>query len=110
MRSIRRLASRSREGPCAAGGDSSRTIGPLLDKRADITAIIVATPTHLHRAIVMDVISAQRHVFCESPLASTVEDCEAMAAAAASAKTVVPRGVSGPIQSHLPARTATGAI
>ena len=64
----------------------------MLDKRADITAVIVATPTHLHRGIVTDVISAQRHVFCESPLASTVEDCEAMAAAAASAKTVCHAG------------------
>ena len=67
----------------------------MLDKRADITAIIVATPTHLHRAIVTDVISAQRHVFCESPLASTVEDCDAMAAAAAAAKTVCHAGFQG---------------
>lgn len=67
----------------------------LLDKRTDITAIIVATPTHLHRAIVEDVISARRHVFCESPLASTIEDCDAMAAAAASAKTVCHAGFQG---------------
>jgi predicted dehydrogenase len=67
----------------------------LLDKRADITAVIVATPTHLHRAIVEDVTSAHRHVFCESPLASTIEDCEAMAAAAASAKTVCHAGFQG---------------
>ena len=67
----------------------------MLDKRADITAIIVATPTHLHREVVTDVISAQRHVFCESPLASTVEDCEAMAAAAASAETVCHAGFQG---------------
>lgn len=67
----------------------------LLDQRTDITAIIVATPTHLHRAIVEDVISAGRHVFCESPLASTIEDCDAMAAAAASAKTVCHAGFQG---------------
>jgi len=67
----------------------------MLDKRADITAVIVATPTHLHRAIVLDVISAGRHVFCESPLASTIEDCDAMAAAAASAKTVCHAGFQG---------------
>jgi predicted dehydrogenase len=67
----------------------------LLDKRADVTALIVATPTHLHRAIVEDVIAAGRHVFCESPLAATVEDCEAMAAAAASAKTVCHAGFQG---------------
>ena len=67
----------------------------LLEKRADITAVIVATPTHLHRGIVTDVIMAGRHVFCESPLASTIEDCEAMAAAAASAKTVCHAGFQG---------------
>ena len=67
----------------------------LLEKRSDITAVIVATPTHLHRGIVTDVIAAGRHVFCESPLASTIEDCEAMAAAAASAKTVCHAGFQG---------------
>lgn len=67
----------------------------LLDKRADVSALVVATPTHLHRAIVEDAIKAQRHVFCESPLAATVEDCEAMAAAAASAKTVCHAGFQG---------------
>lgn len=67
----------------------------LLEKRQDITAVIVATPTHLHRGIVTDVITAGRHVFCESPLASTIEDCEAMAAAAATAKTVCHAGFQG---------------
>jgi predicted dehydrogenase len=67
----------------------------MLDKRADVTAIIVATPTHLHRAIVQDVIAAGRHVFCESPLASTVEDCQAMATAAAGVKTVCHAGFQG---------------
>jgi predicted dehydrogenase len=67
----------------------------LLEKRADISALIVATPTHLHRAVVTDVIAAGRHVFCESPLASTIEDCEAMAAAAASANTICHAGFQG---------------
>jgi len=67
----------------------------LLEKRPDITAIIVATPTHLHRAIVEDVIAAGRHVFCETPLAASVEDCQAMATAAAAAKTVCHAGFQG---------------
>ena len=67
----------------------------LRDPPPDTTAIIVATPTHLHRAIVEDAIAAGRHVFCESPLASTVEDCDAMAAAAASVKTVCHAGFQG---------------
>jgi predicted dehydrogenase len=67
----------------------------LLDARADVTAVIVATPTHLHKAIVEDVVAAGRHVFCESPLASTVEDCQALAALGTSAKTVCHAGFQG---------------
>ncbi len=67
----------------------------LLDQRPDITVIIVATPTHLHRAIVEDALAAGRHVYCEAPIASTIEDCKAMAAAAAAAKTVCQAGFQG---------------
>lgn len=67
----------------------------LLEKRPDIEAVIVATPTHLHRAIVEDALKAGRHVFCEAPLASTVEDAQAIAAAAAGAKTVCHVGFQG---------------
>jgi predicted dehydrogenase len=67
----------------------------MLDASPDITAVIVATPTHQHRAIVEDVIAAGRHVYCESPIASTVEDCRAMAAAAGSAKTICQAGFQG---------------
>jgi predicted dehydrogenase len=67
----------------------------LLERRPDITAVIVATPTHRHRAIVEDVVAAGRHVFCEAPLASTVEDCRALAALAAGVKTVCQAGFQG---------------
>jgi len=67
----------------------------MLEQRPDVTAVIVATPTHQHRAIVEDVIAAGRHVYCEAPIASTVEDCRAMAAAAASAKTICQAGFQG---------------
>lgn len=67
----------------------------LLEQRPDVTVIIVATPTHLHRAIVEDALAAGRHVYCEAPIAATVEDCTAMAAAAASAKTVCQAGFQG---------------
>ena len=67
----------------------------LLDGRADITAVIVATPTHLHRQIVEDCLASGRHVFCEAPIASSVEDCEALSKAAAAAKTVAQAGFQG---------------
>jgi predicted dehydrogenase len=67
----------------------------LLDAHPDIEAIIVATPTHRHRAIVEDALSAGRHVYCEAPLASTIEDCRAIAAAAAGAKRICQAGFQG---------------
>lgn len=67
----------------------------LLDTRADVEAVVVATPTHLHRAIVEDALKAGRHVYCEAPIAATIDDCRALAAAAASAKTVCQAGFQG---------------
>jgi len=67
----------------------------LLGTRADVSAIVVATPTHRHRAVVEDALAAGRHVYCESPVASTVDDCRAMERAAATAKTVCQAGFQG---------------
>lgn len=57
----------------------------LLDKAKDATAIIIATPTHLHRQIAVDCLAAGRHVYCEAPLAHTVDDARAIAQAASKA-------------------------
>lgn len=67
----------------------------MLDALKDVPAFIVATPTHRHRAIVADVMAAGRHVFCEAPIASTVEDCQAMAALSRDAKTICQAGFQG---------------
>ena len=53
----------------------------LLDN-PDVQAIIVATPTHLHRDIVIDALDAGKNVYCEAPIASTIEDARAIAKAA----------------------------
>jgi len=79
----------------APGAEGFADHRALLDRRADIEAIIVATPTHLHRAIAEDAIAARRHVYCEAPLASTVADCRAIEAAAATAATVFQAGFHG---------------
>ena len=60
--------------------------GLLLDQRRDVESLVVATPTHLHRRIVEDCLQAGRHVYCEAPLAHTLEDARAIAAAAAKAE------------------------
>lgn len=49
---------------------------------SQITSVLVATPTHLHRQIVVDALEAGKHVYCEAPLASSVEDARAIARAA----------------------------
>lgn len=67
----------------------------LLEHRPEVEAIIVATPTHLHRKVVEDALSAGRHVYCEAPVASTIEDCEALARAAAGAKAISQAGFQG---------------
>jgi len=48
----------------------------------EIQAVIVATPTHQHRQVVEDALAAGKHVYCEAPLAHTVEDARAIALAA----------------------------
>ena len=48
----------------------------------DIGAVVVATPSHLHREIAIAALAAGKHVYCEAPLATTVEDAKAIALAA----------------------------
>ncbi|MCC5908711.1 MAG: Gfo/Idh/MocA family oxidoreductase [Balneolaceae bacterium] len=48
----------------------------------EIPAIIVATPTHKHREVVVDALEAGKHVYCEFPMASSIEDAKAIADAA----------------------------
>ena len=51
----------------------------------DIDVVSVVVANHLHRPIVEGLLAAGKHVLCEKPMAPTVEDAEAMAAAARAA-------------------------
>jgi predicted dehydrogenase len=53
----------------------------LLDQK-DVEAVIIATPTHQHKEIVLAALQAGKHVYCEAPLANTIEDARAIAKAA----------------------------
>jgi len=75
---LRRSADKA---PEAATTEDYRTI---LDNK-DIAAVIVATPTPLHRDIVIAALQAGKHVYCEAPLANTMEDARAIAQAAKNA-------------------------
>jgi predicted dehydrogenase len=86
---------------------------PALENKA-VQAVIVATPTHQHRDIVVAALQAGKHVYCEAPLATTVEDATAIAKAAqAAAKLVFQCGLlfrSNPIHKHVVEFVRTGAL
>jgi len=52
----------------------------LADK--NVEAVVVATPTHQHKEIVLAALEAGKHVYCEAPLAVSVDDTKAIARAA----------------------------
>jgi len=52
----------------------------LADK--NVKAVIIATPTHQHKQIVLDALTAGKHVYCEAPLAHSIADARAIALAA----------------------------
>lgn len=90
-------ASRRESGSKRAGGSvqAYATHAELLDKAKDVSAVIIATPTHTHKAIALDCIQAGKSVYCEAPLAHTIDDCRAIAAAAAASKAVFAVGFEG---------------
>ena len=51
----------------------------------DVQAVLIATPTHLHREITEAALQAGKHVYLEAPLAHSLEDARAIARAARSA-------------------------
>ena len=50
----------------------------ILDDK-EIKAVIIATPSHKHREIAIAALQAGKHVYCEAPLATTVDDARAIA-------------------------------
>jgi predicted dehydrogenase len=51
-----------------------------------VHAVVVVTPTSLHREIVLAAARAGKHVLCEKPMAMDVRECDEMLAACAAAK------------------------
>ena len=54
----------------------------ILLGRSDIDAIVVTTPHHRHVDQTLTACAQGKHVLIEKPLATTVEDCDRMIAAA----------------------------
>lgn len=49
-----------------------------------VQVVHICTPNHLHRPMAQAALEAGKHVICEKPLATTLQDAEALAALAAS--------------------------
>lgn len=60
----------------------------LLDN-ADIDAVSIATPDFTHAPLILDALAAGKHVLAEKPLATTLEEVEQIAAAAAASDRTV---------------------
>ena len=60
--------------------------------RQDVDAVLVATPDHWHRKLVEDACAAGKDVYCEKPMAHTVEDGFAMVEAMQKHRRVVQVG------------------
>jgi len=52
----------------------------ILDRK-DIDAVVIATPDHLHKKIVLDALSAGKHAYCEKPLTWSIEEGKEIIAA-----------------------------
>jgi len=61
--------------------------------RHDIDAVIIATPDHWHAPIAIAAIEAGKDVYCERPMALTIEEAKAFRDSALRAKRVVQIGV-----------------
>ncbi len=74
-------ASLRRSANAAPGAAQISDYKKILEDK-EIKAVIIATPTHLHKAIAIEALAAGKHVYCEAPLAHTIEEAKAIALAA----------------------------
>jgi predicted dehydrogenase len=74
-----------RRGKEAAPNAATETDYKKVLGQKDVQAVFVATPTHQHKEIVLEALKAGKHVYCEAPIAHTVDDARAIAQAAKAA-------------------------
>jgi predicted dehydrogenase len=79
----------------------------------DIDAVSIVVANHLHREIAEALLASGKHVLCEKPLASSVEDAEAMVKAAVASNRVAACGFSyrrSPAASAISEQIESGAL
>lgn len=59
---------------------------------ADIDAVAISTPNHLHAEATLAALAADKHVLLEKPMATTIADCDRLVAAARRSKGVLTIG------------------
>ncbi len=67
----------------------------MLEKEKGLDAVMVATPDHWHVPISLAAMRLGKHVYCEKPLAHTVEEARLMGKVAADMKAVTQMGNGG---------------
>lgn len=72
---VRRSSSKA---PGAAQAEDAQAV---IDNK-DVQAVIIATPSHQHKDLAIAALKAGKHVYCEAPLATSLEDARAIALAA----------------------------
>jgi predicted dehydrogenase len=51
----------------------------MLDKQADIDAVVIGTPDHLHATVSIAAMKKGKHVFCQKPMAHNIYEARKMA-------------------------------
>ena len=79
----------------------------------DVEAVIIATPSHLHKEIALAAIVADKHVYCEAPLASSIDEAKAIAVAGQGSKKIFQAGLQGrsnPLYEHVSKFVKSGCL
>ena len=72
-----------------------RDFRKMLDTQKNIDAVIVATPDHTHAVVAMTAIKMGKHVYCEKPLAHSIDEVRKLTEAAREAKVTTQLGNQG---------------
>jgi predicted dehydrogenase len=85
----------------------------MLESEKGLEAVFIATPSHLHKEPALAALQTGKHVYCEAPLATTVEDARAIATAGKGAKGVFQAGLqqrANPLYLHVVKFIRTGVL
>jgi len=68
------------------GVPGATSLGGLIDSQGEPDVVLVTNANQAHAVPTIEALNRNLHVYCEKPMATTIEDCEAMVAADRSSK------------------------